>query len=117
MADNPHLASQLPARPDLPEFSYLSDIHDTVSTCGLFVCWRCKTIEFLDELLNSLGAISPELRTRILQGFASNEGHLRLAITRTWIAEAERETPDWKRCVSVFEKAYRLGLDWEFKDL
>lgn len=117
MADNPNLASQLPARPDLPEFSYLSGVDDTVSTCGLFVCWRCKTIQFLNELLDSLGAAPPELRTRILKGFASNEGHLRLAISRTWMAEAECETPDWSRCVSVFQKAYRLGLAWGFKEL
>lgn len=58
-----------------------------------------------------------ELRTRILEGFASNEAYLRLAISRTWMAEAERETPDWNRCVSVFEKAYQLGLAWGFEAL
>jgi hypothetical protein len=33
------------------------------------------------------------------------------------MAEAERETPDWNRCVSVFEKAYQLGLAWGFEAL
>jgi tetratricopeptide (TPR) repeat protein len=117
MTESPGLAAQLPTAPDLPELSWLSDVSDAVSTLGLFVCWRCKTITFLDELLDGLEATSTEVRTRILQGFALDEGHLRLAFSRTWITESERDNPDWNRCVSVFEKAYQLGLAWESKNL
>jgi hypothetical protein len=117
MAQKPDWAAQLPTTLDFPKLSYLSDIRDTVSILGLFVCWRCKTIQFLDELLDGLRAAPPELRGRILRGFASNEAHLRLAFSRTWVAEAERETPDWNGCVRVFEKAYQLGLVWGFQEL
>jgi hypothetical protein len=53
IADIPHLESQLLGLADLPEFSYLPKLDDTVSSCGLLVCWRCDTIQFLDELLDS----------------------------------------------------------------
>jgi tetratricopeptide (TPR) repeat protein len=113
--------------PDLPvptmseatflELDYFPQGDDLVSTLSFFCSQRSTSIDFLDGFLSALEPIDPELRHRILQGFIGGGTAARFAIDRVWLAESDKETPDWTRCLNVFERAFSLACAWHVPEL
>ena len=94
------------------DVDYLPKWNDPVSAISFICGMNCESVEFLDEFLTSLGGVVPEMRERILRGFVGCGVEARMAVDRVWLAESNRNAPDWKFCVHVFDRALRLGQQW-----
>jgi tetratricopeptide (TPR) repeat protein len=116
------VASALRLHPDLPvptvsettfpELDYVPPQEDLVSTLAFFSSQRCRDVGFLAGFLDALESIESDLRERILRGFVGGGLGARLAIDRVWLAEADKESPEWPQCIAALERAFRLASQW-----
>lgn len=113
LAQNPQLPVPLDVpREDALGMEYLPHWEDTVSTLSFFVSQRCTTLEFLDEFLTALESVNALLRERILRGFVGGGIEAQMAIDHVWLAESDKDNPNWERCLALFERALTLGRAW-----
>lgn len=85
---------------------------DIVPALFGFIVARCKNVRYLDELLQSLDDLPPELRQRIFSGPGNHEESVTLMIDPIWLDESRQDHPDFKGCVRAFERAMKLGQKW-----
>ena len=69
---------------------------------------------FLSNLIDTLDELHPEIRTLLLVDFEDDTVDSRVLIDGVWSSEAERENPDWTRCLQVFDKVIEKTIDWEY---
>ena len=72
---------------------------------------------FLNELIDALDELPSKIRTLLLADFEGDTIDSRLLIDGVWWAEANRENPDWRRCLQVFDKAIEKALAWGYPHL
>ena len=100
-----------------PDLDYVPRGADLVYTLSLFCSYRSTSLDFLDGFLSGLESIDPDLRQRILRGFVGGGTEARLAIDRAWLTESDKTTPDWTRCLDVFERVFSLACAWHVPEL
>ena len=69
---------------------------------------------FLNDLIDALDELQPEIRTLLLADFEDDTIDPRLLIDGVWSSEAERENPDWTRCLQVFDKVIEKTIAWGY---
>ncbi len=69
---------------------------------------------FLSDLIDALDELQPEIRTLLLVEFENDNVEPRLLIDSVWLAEADRENPDWSRCLEVFDKVINRTIAWGY---
>ena len=69
---------------------------------------------FLSDLIDALDELQPENRTLLLADFEDENIESRLLIDGVWWAEANREKPDWSRCLEVFDKVIEKVIAWGY---
>jgi tetratricopeptide (TPR) repeat protein len=99
-------------RDDAQGMDYLPHWKDAISTLSFFVSQRCTSFEFVDEFLTALESVDALLRERILRGFVGGGVEAQMAIDRVWLAESDKDNPNWERCLTLFERALMLGRTW-----
>ena len=71
---------------------------------------------FLNEFIDALDELPPEVRTLLLANFEGDNIELRLLIDRVWWSEANLGNPDWPRCLEVFDKVIEKTVAWRYPD-
>ena len=69
---------------------------------------------FLRDLIDALNELQPETRTLLLTDFEDDNIEPRLLIDGVWLAEANREEPDWISCLQVFDKVIEKAIAWNY---
>ena len=72
---------------------------------------------FLSDLIDALDELPSKIRTLLLADFEDDSVDSRLLIDGVWWAEANRENPDWRRCLQVFDKAIEKAIAWNYPHL
>ena len=72
---------------------------------------------FFSELIDALDSLPTKIRTLLLVDFKDESIDSRLLIDGVWWAEANRENPDWGRCLKVFDKAIEKAVVWGYPHL
>ncbi len=72
---------------------------------------------FLSDLIDALNELQPETRTLLLTDFADDNIEPRLLIDGVWLAEANLESPNWTRCLQVFDKVIEKTIEWGYPHL
>ena len=72
---------------------------------------------FFSELIDALDVLPTKIRTLLLVDFKDESIDSRLLIDGVWWAEANRENPDWGRCLQVFDKAIEKAVTWGYPHL
>lgn len=79
---------------------------------------RCKTVEYLDRLLDAMADVSPVHRSRMLQ--AINLPYFvdhTFIVEGAWVGEFKKQTPDWANVTRVLEKTKLLAKQWDATQL
>ena len=105
------------AESEFPELDFIPLSGDFVTTLSFFCSQRFVSLDFLDGFLTTLESTEPRLRARILQGIVGGGTAARLAIDRVWLAESDSATPNWDRCLKVFQRAFDLACAWDVPEL
>ena len=83
-----------------------------------FIYARCPMYApFLSELIDAVEELQPEIRTLLLADFEDDTIDSRILINGIWLAEADRENPDWTRCLQVFDKVIERAIAWDYPHL
>ena len=69
---------------------------------------------FLSDLIDALDELQPEIRTILLADFEDDNVESRLLIDGVWWGEANREKPDWKTCLQIFDKVIEKTIEWNY---
>ncbi|MDE0088965.1 MAG: tetratricopeptide repeat protein, partial [Candidatus Poribacteria bacterium] len=69
---------------------------------------------FLIDLIDALDELQPEIRTLLLADFGENSIEAQLLISGVWLAEANLENPDWKKCLTAFDKVIERTTAWGY---
>ena len=72
---------------------------------------------FLDDLIDVLDELQPEIRTLLLADFEDETIDSRVLIDGIWRSEANLENPDWTRCLQVFDKVIEKTIAWDYPHL
>ena len=72
---------------------------------------------FLSDLIDALDGLQPKTRKLLLADFEDGTIESRLLIDGVWWAEANREKPDWSRCLEVFDKVIEKTIEWDYPHL
>ncbi len=72
---------------------------------------------FLSDLIDALDELHPSIRALLLADFENDTIDSRVLIDRIWGAEADRENPDWTRCLQVFDKVIERAIAWGYPHL
>ena len=94
---------------------YKTDKSNYFSLLFGFICARRPIYApFLSDLIDALDELQPEFRTLLLADFEDDTVHSRLLIDGIWGSEADRENPDWTRCLQVFDKVIEKTIEWGY---
>ena len=69
---------------------------------------------FLNDLIDALDELQPEIRALLLVNFGDDSYHPMLMIDRVWHTEAKRENPDWTECLHVYDKVIEITTAWGY---
>ena len=69
---------------------------------------------FLSDLIDALDELQPENRTLLLADFEDDSVDARILIDGVWLSEANRENPNWTRCLQVFDKVIEKTIAWGY---
>ncbi len=72
---------------------------------------------FLSELIDALDELNPSIRALLLADFEDDTIDSRVLIDGIWRSEADRENPDWTRCLQVFDKVIERAIAWKYPHL
>ena len=78
---------------------------------------RPMCTSFLGDLIDGLDGLPPKIRTALLADFEDDTVDARLLIDTVWLAEANRETQDWKACLQIFDRVIEKALAWGYPRL
>ena len=84
---------------------------------GFIYARRPIDVPFLDELINSLDELQPNIRKLLLADFEDDTIDSRVLIDGIWGSEADLESPDWTRCLQVFDKVIEKTIAWGYPHL
>ena len=83
-----------------------------------FICARPPTYApFLCALIDELDKLQPKIRNVLLADFEDDNIESRQLIDGVWWAEANRENPDWTRCLQVFDKVIERSISWGYSHI
>lgn len=71
----------------------------------------------LNDLVDVLDEIQPEIRAILLVDFDNDSIYPQLLIDSVWIAEADLENSDWKRCLQLYDKVIEKTIAWGYPHL
>ncbi len=69
---------------------------------------------FLNDLIDALDELQPQIRTLLFADFESDSIYCRILIENVWRTEANLENPDWARCLQVYNKVIERTLAWGY---
>ena len=72
---------------------------------------------FLSNLIDALDELPSKTRTLLLADFEEDTVDSRLLIDAVWLAEANLENPDWRRCLQAFDKVIEKAIAWGYPHL
>ncbi len=72
---------------------------------------------FLNELIDALDELNPSIKALLLADFEDDTIDSRVLIDGIWGTEADRENPDWTRCLQVFDKVIERAIAWDYPHL
>ena len=84
---------------------------------GFIYARRPMYAPFLNELVDALDELQPEIRTLLLADFEDDTIDSRVLIDGIWLSEADLENPDWTRCLQIFDKVIEKTLAWGYPHL
>ena len=84
---------------------------------GFIYARRPMYAPFLNELIDALDELNPSVRALLLADFEDDTIDSRVLIDGIWGSEADRENPDWTRCLQVFDKVIEKTLAWGYPHL
>ena len=83
----------------------------------LFAVARCTSTDDLEEFLSALDEQPAEIRADLLLSFREDNYWANLLCGKVWFNEAQTASPNWTRCIELFERAVRLGGSWGVESL
>ena len=100
--------------PPLPaELKRESGSDDMLAILFSFFQVRCKSIAYLDRLLDALARVPASLRSRMLAAtqlpFFIDYSFI---VEGAWVGEFRKEAPDWSNVVRVLERTRTLAKEW-----
>ena len=81
---------------------------------GFIYARRPMDAPFLNELIDALDELNPDIRALLLADFEDDTIDSRVLIDGIWRSEADLENPDWTRCLQVFDKAIERTIAWDY---
>jgi hypothetical protein len=78
----------------------------------VFAVARCQGMDDFDEFLSALAEQPDETRKDILEPFRANDYWANLLCGKVWLSESSVPSPDWTRCLALFERTIILGSAW-----
>ena len=81
---------------------------------GFIYARRPMYAPFLSELIDALDELQPEIRGMLLADFEDETIDSRILIDGIWGAEVDLESPDWARCLHVFDKVIEKTIAWGY---
>ncbi len=84
---------------------------------GFIYARRPMYAPFLNELIEALDELNPNIRALLLADFEDDTIDSRVLIDGIWGSEADRENPDWTRCLQVFDKVIEKTIAWGYPHL
>ncbi len=73
---------------------------------------------FLSDLIDELDELNPRILTLLLADFeGDNIIEARLLIDGVWWAEANLESPNWTRCLQVFDRVIEKTIEWGYPNI
>jgi len=99
-----------------PGQTWIGNRFDPLADLFFCVLMRCTSPLFFSELLECLNNLPPKVRQRILAAL-SREPNAYHLVNSVWLGELKSESPDWSKCLEVFEKAFRYAVVWEVEPL
>ena len=69
---------------------------------------------FLSDLIDALDSLCPKMRSLLLADFENDIISSRILIDSVWLAEADLENPDWRRCLQVYDKVIERAIEWNY---
>ena len=109
--DTSNALDAVPAVPAALKSASGSD--DMLAILFSFFQVRCKTVEYLDRLMDAIADVSPSHRSRMLEAinlpyFVDHS----FIIEAAWVGEFKKRTPDWTNVTRVLEKSKLLAKQW-----
>lgn len=96
-----------------PEYiSGSESARDILSVLFTIIIPRCTSIDYLNDLLESLNSTPEKIRSRLLAGFDVIEDAAVFMIDRAWLQESKLEHPDWNKCLRSLQKTIELAPAW-----
>ena len=83
----------------------------------LFSCIYMRTYinaYFLNDLIDVLDELQPKTRELLLADFEDDNIESRLLIDGVWWAEANLESPNWNKCLQVFDRTIEKTVEWGY---
>ena len=68
----------------------------------------------LSELIDELDELQPKIRALLLGDFENDSIYARILIDHVWMDEEDLETPDWARCLQVYDKVIERTIAWGY---
>jgi hypothetical protein len=97
----------------LPSFMSESGSDDMLAIHFSFFQARCKSIDYLDRLLDALVTVPAALRSRMLTAtdlpYVVDYGFI---VEGAWVGEFKKEKPDWQKVIRVLERTKILAKEW-----
>ena len=69
---------------------------------------------FLSDLIDALDSLCPKMRTLLLADFENDIIRSRILIDSVWLAEADLENPNWRRCIRVYDEVIERAIAWNY---
>ena len=94
---------------------YKTDKSNYFSILFRFVYARSPMyVPFLNDLIDALDGLDPKDRNLLLADFEEDTIDSRLLIDGIWLEEAQLNSPDWTRCLQVFDKVIEKTIEWGY---
>ena len=95
--------------------AYITDKSNFFSFLFGFIYVRHDiSVAFLSDLIDALDELDPKDRTLLLVDFEDDGVESRLLIDGVWWTEANLETPDWIKCLEVFDRVIEKSITWDY---
>ena len=109
-----HIYTNLPPQPEghiWDRANYFSILFEFV------VARRPFYASALNDLFDALDQLETQSRDKLLANFKNESTESLIWIDSVWLAETEREQPDWTGCLSVFDKVIEKSITWGYPSI
>jgi len=90
---------------------HYAPLQDPITILFSFILPRCSNSKYLNELLEGLKEMPKGIFQRIVSLFKVSEGYATYLIDGVWLAEADKEIPNWDECIEVFRKTIAFAVE------